>query len=205
MRGPLQIPFFLLVLLTCSVAPDECFPQLPDKGVHRPLKLKVVELEGKYTIQVPDYFTAVKRREGAGAVYLFNAPSPHYTTVQVIVLPRVGIMLIDQKTGKFNLPFQCDGGLPPLTDYFQISGNRDAYYGWTVTDYAYECTMNSPCPASVPPKSRYMTQYAFAVLDDHSCLEFTAMLFGPSKSVTGFEGDGKLLRDIIVPSLSSRH
>jgi hypothetical protein len=41
--------------------------------------------------------------------------------------------------------------------------------------------------------------------DENSCVEFTGMHDGPSKKVTGFEGDGKLLRDIIVPSLQSFH
>jgi hypothetical protein len=32
-------------------------------------------------------------------------------------------------------------------------------------DNAYECSMNSPCPLPWPPKSRYTTEYAFAVFD----------------------------------------
>ncbi len=207
MRGPLQLLFVLLVLLVCSVAQKSAAPVLPKNGVHRPPKLKPVELEGKYTIQVPDYF-ALKRVDGAATavpMYSFYAPTPHHTTIQVSVLPRAGIIPIDKKTGRFQLPFECDGGLPPLTDYFEISGNRDVYYGWSVFDNAYECSMNSPCPLPWPPKSRYTTQYAFAVLDENSCLEFTGRHSGPSKKVTGFEGDGKLLRDIIVPSLRSVH
>lgn len=116
-----------------------------------------------------------------------------------------GIIPMDKNTGRFQLPFQCDGGLPPLTAYFEISGNRDVYYGWSVIDNAYECSMNSPCPLPVSPTSRYTTEYAFAVLDETSCVEFTGMHDGPSKKITGFEGDGKLLRDIIVPSLQSLH
>ncbi len=207
MRGPLQLPFVLLVLLICSVAQKSAPLEPPKNGVHRPAKLKSVELEGKYTIQVPNYFTLKRMDRPATAVpmYFFNAPKPHYTTIQVFVLPRVGIIPIDKETGRFQLPFECDGGLPPLTDYFEISGNRDVYYGWSVVDNAYECSMNTPCPLPWPPKSRYTTQYAFAVLDENSCLEFTGIHSGPSKRVTGFEGDGRLLRDIIVPSLSSLH
>jgi hypothetical protein len=79
------------------------------------------------------------------------------------------------------------------------------YYGWSVVDNAYECTMNSKCPLSWPPESRYTTQYAFAVFDklNDSIVEFTGSHDGPSKEVTGFEGDGKSLRDTIVPSLTS--
>jgi hypothetical protein len=164
-----------------------------------------VELDGKYTIQVPGYFTLGRVDGAATAVpmYFFNAPNLHYTTIQVLVLPRDGIIPIDKSTGRFQSPFQCVGGLPPLTDYFEISGNREVYYGWSVVDNAYECTMNSPCPLPVSPKSRYSTEYAFAILDENSCVEFTGMNNGQSEKVTGFEGDGKLLRDIIVPSLQS--
>lgn len=210
MRGrPLQLVFVLVVLLIFSIARKSAASERPKNGINRPARLKSVELEGKYIIQVPDYFI-LRRMDGAATavpMYSFDAPKPHYTTIRVSVLPRAGIIPIDQKTGRFQLPFECDGGLPPLTDYFEISGKRDVYYGWSVVDNAYECSMNSPCPLPWPPKSksRYTTQYAFAVLDENSCLEFTGMHSGPSKKVTGFEGDGKLLRDIIVPSLRSLH
>jgi hypothetical protein len=100
--------------------------------------LKSVELEGKYTIQVPDYFTVERVDRAATAVpmYFFNAPKPQYTTIQVFVLPRAGIIPIDKETGRFQLPFECDGGLPPLTAYFEISGNRDVYYGSLLSKFA---------------------------------------------------------------------
>ena len=205
MRGLLQAPFILSVLLLVPVVAQRgTTSKSLDKGLPHSSKFKSVQLEGQYTVQVPEDF-AVKRIGGASPSYAFVAPSPQYTTVQVVVMRRAGIMLMDEKTGRFRMPVQCDGALPPLTDYFRISGNREAYYGWRVTDYAYECTMNSPCPLPTPPESRYMTEYAFAVLDEQYCVEFTAMHFGSSGKVTGFEGDGKLLRDVIVPSLSLRH
>ena len=111
-------------------------------------------------------------------------------------------MPLDERTGLFRLPVGVNGS-PPLTNYFKISEEQYAYYGWSVYDQAYECTMNSACPHGTPPQSRYMTQYAFAVFDkpSHSIVEFTGINWGPSKEVTSFEGDGKLLREVIVPSL----
>jgi hypothetical protein len=203
-----RIPVLILVLSLCCVSasqssglPAAKSPKASD------YKLKAVDLDGKYTIQVPSYFTLGRVGAAATAVpmYFFKAPIAQHTTIQVSVMPLGGIIPIDKNTGRFQLPFQCDGGLPPLTDYFEISGNRDVYYGWSIIDNAYECSMNSPCPLPVSPTSRYTTQYAFAVLDETSCVEFTGMHDGPSKVVTGFEGDGKLLRDIIVPSLQSFH
>jgi hypothetical protein len=203
-----HIPVLILILSVCSVSASQSSTPPASKPLRESgFKLKSVELDGKYTVQVPSYFVMgqVDRAATAVPMYFFNAPKPHYTTIQVLVLPRGGIIPIDKATGRFQLPFECDGGLPPLTDYFEISGSREVYYGWSVIDNAYECTMNSPCPRPVSPKSRYTTQYAFAVLDENSCVEFTGRHDGPSKKVTGFEGDGKFLRDIIVPSLQSLH
>jgi hypothetical protein len=93
----------------------------------------------------------------------------------------------------------------PTAHYFTISGNRDVYYEWNVVDNAYECSMNSPCPLPVPPKSRYTAWYVFTVYDkpNNSIIEFSGAHTGSSDKATGFEGDGKLLRDTIVPSLTS--
>jgi len=206
MRGLLHVAFVLSVfLLVPSTAQRKTTSESSGKGLHPSAKFKSVELEGKYTIQVPDDFTVKRIAVSAAAAYAFVAPSPQYTTIQVVVLPRVGITVTDEKTGKFPLPFQCEGGVPESTDYFEIAGSRTVYYGWSVTDNAYECSMNSPCPWPAPPKSRYTTEYVFAVPDDRYCVEFTAMHVGASKNVTGFQGEGKLLRDVIVPSLSPRH
>jgi hypothetical protein len=114
------------------------------------------------------------------------------------------VIPLDERTGLFRLPVGVNGGLP-LTDCFKITEDRYAYYGWSVCDQAYERTMNSPCPHAAPLQSRYITQYVFAVFDkpSHSVVEFTGINFGPSKEVTAFAGDGKLLRELIVPSLSA--
>lgn len=157
----------------------------------------------------------------AAPIYFFNAPPPDYTTIQVEVLPYGGGIPINKDTGKLVAPatgpltceieplpdpaaLQAIGGTPPLTRYFTLPDDTDVYYGCTVTDNAYECSMNSPCPLPVRRESRYTTEYAFAVFDKETRLivEFTGSNDGPSKKVTGFEGDGKLLRDTIVPSLT---
>lgn len=80
------------------------------------------------------------------------------------------------------------------------------YYGWSVGDNTLECSMNSPCPVSVPPELRYGVRYVFVMFDKphDAFVEFTGDFLGPNKEVSGFEGDGKLLRCAIVPSLSSR-
>jgi len=175
----------LILSVSCVSASQSFAPPASNPPKESDYKLKSVELDGKYTIQLPNYFTVGRVDTTATAVpmYSFDARKPHYTTIRVSVLPRAGIIPIDKKTGRFQLPFECDGGLPPLTDYFEISGNRDVYYGWSVVDNAYECTMNSPCPLPWPPKSRYTTEYAFAVFDKEarSIIEFE---FSPLTSLT---------------------
>jgi hypothetical protein len=169
------------------------------------LKLKSVELDQKYTIEVPDGFKVrrISERGTSVPVYVFDGP-PSHGTIQVFVLPYFFVIPLDEKTGLFRLPVGVNGG-PPLTNYFKITEDRYVYYGWSVYDQAYECTMNSPCPHVTPLQSRYTTQYAFAVFDkpNHSVVQFIGIHFGPTKEVTGFEGDGKLLRELIVPSLSA--
>jgi len=188
-------------------------------------RLKPVELAGKYKVQIPDCFTMGRVANFAAvSIYFFNAPPPDSTTIQVEVLPYAGEININKDTGKLvaaatgdltceveslqdPVALGADGGTPPLTRYFTIADNRDVYYGCTVFDKAYECTMNSPCPSLPwPPKSksRYTTEYAFAVFDKETRLivEFTGSHDGPSKKVIGFKGDGRLLRDTIVPSLT---
>lgn len=164
--------------------------------------LKTVELAGKYRMQVPAYFTMQVLPAGpvraAPAVAFTSNTNNIKTWFQVEVQPYVGAFADDRSTGKLKLP-------APLTHYFTISGNRDVYYGWTVVDNAYECTMNSPCPAQVPARSRYTAWYTFKVFDkpNNSIVEFTGAHSGPSKEVAGFEGVGKILRHVIVPSLTA--
>ena len=186
-------------------------------------KLKWVELDGKYKIQVPADFTLgrIDPKITSVPAFYFNASPPDHTSIQVGVLPYAGEIPINKDTGKLVAPangdltceveslpdpvaLRAEGGTPPLTHYFTIADNRDVYYGCTVIDNAYECSMNSACPLPRPPKSRYTTEYSFAVFDKETRLivEFTGSHDGPSKKVIGFKGDGRLLRETIVPSLT---
>jgi hypothetical protein len=109
----------ILMLAMCHVAASQSSAPAGSKAPARSaLKLKSVELDNKYTIQIPDYFTVhqISDRIAAAPTYSFSAAQPH-----------------------------------------------------------------------------------------NSVVEFTEIHFGPSKKVTGFQGDGKLLRDVIVPSLTSIH
>ena len=155
----------------------------PSTGAPCGSRLKPVELAGKYKIQLPDCFTMGRAANEVAAVpiYSFNAPPRYSTTIHVEVLPYAGEIPINKDTGKLvaaatgdltceveSLPdpvaLRANGGTPPLTRYFTIADNRDVYYGCTVIDNAYECSMNSPCPLPWPPKTRYTTEYAFGCL-----------------------------------------
>jgi hypothetical protein len=198
----------VLILAACRIAEGQTSLSSETKlAAQSELKLKSVELDQKYTIAVPDGFTVHRMSERVTSVsfYVLDGP-PSHDTIHVSVLPYFSVIPLDEKTGLFRLPVGVDGG-PLLTDYFKITEDRYVYYGWSVYDQAYECSMNSPCPHATPPQSRYMTQYAFAVFDkpNHSVVEFTAIHYGSLKEVTTFEGDGKLLRELIVPSLSAIH
>lgn len=194
----------ILILATRRLAEGQISLQSDAKpALESALQLKSVELDRKYTIDVPDGFAVrrISERVTSVPMYFLNGP-PSHDTIQVFVLPYYSVIPLDERTGLFRLPVGVNGS-PPLTNYFKISEERYVYYGWSVYDEAYECTMNSACPHATPPQSRYMTQYAFAVFDkpSHSIVEFTGINWGPSKEVTSFEGDGKLLREVIVPSL----
>jgi len=203
MRNQSRRLLIVLVFLIPSLAQVKT-PQGSKQPTQTVANLQMVELADKYRIQVPGYFKVVFRgpdRIRAAPTYFFSANSPHYTTIRVYVLPYTGIIEIDPDTRKVKLPGEFNGG-PPLKNYFTISGNRDVYYGWSVTDNDYECTMNSPCPHSSPPGFRYTTWYSFVLFDkpNNSIVEFEASHIGRDSD---FEGDGKLLRDEIVPSLTS--
>jgi hypothetical protein len=195
----------VLILAACHAARSQTSLSSEAKVAAQPeLKLKAIELDQKYTIEVPDDFTVrrISERGTSVPMYVFDGAESHYT-IQAFVLPYFFVIPLDEKT-LFRLPVGVNGG-PRLTSYFKITEGRYVYYGWSVYDQAYECTMNLPCPHATPPQSRYMTQYAFAVFDkpNHSVVEFIGIHYGPSKEVTTLEGDGKLLRELIVPSLSA--
>jgi hypothetical protein len=198
----------LILVSFCQISAPETSKAQESKAVHAAQsnsKLKWVELDSKYKIQVPDDFTLGRMSDQISSFpdYYFNATPPNYTSVQIFLLPKFGKYQIDPKTGRPQLPIQLDGAT--LTNSFDISGGIFVYYGWGVDDEAYECSMNSPCPAPVPPDMRYRTTYVFEGFDEahDTIIEFRADHLGPTQNVTKLEGDGKLLRDIIIPSLSS--
>jgi hypothetical protein len=166
-------------------------------------RLNWVELDGKYKIQVPEDFTLGRISDKMTAVpaFYFNAKPPDHTSIQVFLLPMTGVYQTDPKTGRPQI--EMDGAA--LSRYFEISGGMVVYYGWNVDDNAYECTMNTPCPVPVPRKLRYGTLYVFAAFDNthRTIVEFRGDHLGATQNVTNLEGDGKLLRNVIVPSLSS--
>ncbi len=190
----------LVLLSACQLIAAQSSP--PECGTARQQRLKTVALDRR-TIQVPECFTIERRgpnRIGPVPSYLLRAPSHQ---IEIYVLPFSSYETpVDEKTRMIKLPVSLDGG-PPLTSHFKLPGGQVAYYGWSVTDTAYACTMNTPCPHRAPPKTRYQTLYDFAVLDGPEIVEFRALVSGPTKTVTGFEGDAKLLRDVIIPSLRS--
>lgn len=164
--------------------------------------LKWIKLDTRYKIQVPDNFTLGKISDKISPVpaFYFNARPPDHTSIQVFLLPKIGNYLIDPKTGRPHI--EIDG--TSLSRSFKIQGGIDVYYGWSVDDTAYECTMNSPCPAPVPSDRRYGTLYVFAVIDEahDTIVEFRGDHLGPTQNVRTLKGDGRLLRYVIVPSLS---
>jgi hypothetical protein len=165
--------------------------------------LKTVELADKYEIQVPDYLTARRISDHVVSVpaYVFNAAPPRQSTIQVFVKPYVEVRRSSDGVAV------TTAAVKPGAKYFTISGNRRVYYSWSVVDNAYECSMNSPCPLNWPVESRYAALYDFTIFDkpNNSVIEFTGEHYGRSKEVTGFEGDGKLLHDVIIPSLTAIH
>jgi len=196
----LLVPILTLIVshFAVSQGPTPTKSTAPNAASH---KLKSVDLANGYTIDVPESFTVQEASHTDAPAYVLRAAPSH--CIEIIVLPydfwSRGIS-IDEKTGIVKLPVRVNGG-PPLKSYFKIRRDQYAYYGWSVADTAYACTINSACPHPVPRKLRYQTEYAFVVFDDPNIVEFRALNRGPARNVTQPEGDGKLLRDVIVPSL----
>jgi hypothetical protein len=223
MRHKLLI-FPILMLLSCSVAMAQSSPPVASRTLKKrapnppkqslwtygrassPSKLKSVELDRKYSIQVPDGFTLRRVSETVSSVpsYFFDAEPAQSTLITIHVMPFASDALRGEHSN-VQLPIEFDDIL--LTGSFEFSGGETAYYGWRVSNNAYECRVNKSCMAPDLPESRYIAQYVFAVFDKTSNLtvEFTGFYFGPSKKVTTFKGEGKLLRDIIIPSLTRIH
>jgi hypothetical protein len=173
------------------------------------------ELVHTYRIQVPEDLALVGFSDGTTIqssvpTYIFRGP--HYRGIDVMVLPyqsvieTYGLTPIDEGTGIFKLPFSINGS-NPLTAYFKTAKGKYVYYSWSTGDTAYACTMNSPCPHRTERSSRYQTIYTFVVFDKaNDCIiEFIGYSAGASKNVTEFQGDGKVLHDVIVPSLEPFH
>lgn len=212
-------PLILLLAMLGYVGDLPCLVQAAHSpgGPH---SFKRVDLERKYSIEIPDNFSPQRIPANVAAVPIYRLDAQ--TTIEVEILPYSGLVPVDAETGKLVPPatgdllcelsdsppdptkLAVDAG-PPLTRYFKIQEDRDVYYGCAVIDNAYECTSHSACPHPVAPATRYTATYAFAVFDKPKQLiiQFTGSHDGPSKRITRFEGDGKLLRDRIVPSLRS--
>lgn len=174
----MTLPLILLLLLQAKAAPGA--------------NLKTIELAGKYTIQVPANFVVHPLVSSASAIAFWRDVDNRRTYFNVTA----------EQYGS-NTTVVVDKSKP----HFTISGGREVYYGWEVVDNAYECSMNSPCPMHVQAQLRYTTMYKFKFFDkpNNTMVTFRGTYTGPLKEVTGFEGVGKLLRDVIVPSLATIH
>src|SRR5258706_16475504 len=73
-------------------------------------KLKWVELDGKYKIQVPADFALgrIDPKITSVPAFYFNASPPDYTSIQVAVLPYAGEIPINKDTGKLVGPATGD-------------------------------------------------------------------------------------------------
>jgi len=194
----------LTLAFICQIAASQCPTSQAQRSAAQPTpKLKWVELDGRYKIQVPDDFTLgrIDPKIAAVPAFYFNANPPENTSIQVFLLPKVGLYQTDPKTGVPQI--EIDG--TSLQRSFKISEGIVVYYGWSVNDNAHECSMNSPCPVRVPRNRRYGTLYVFAAFDDahNTIVEFRGDHLGATQKITGLYGDGKLLREVVVPSLSS--
>lgn len=197
-----------ILLFSCwsHVAACQSPEPKPSKVLARtPSKLKSAELAGKYIIHIPEKFALgrVSDKIAKTPIYFFQVASPHDSTIQIFLLPHSKQEPSDKEVGGSKQPFEYDG--TSLPHRFTISGNRFVYYGWSVVDNAYECSMNSPCPWPAPPESRYATRYVFVLFDkpNDSIVEFTAIHLGGSKRISRVEGEGELLRNTIIPSITS--
>jgi hypothetical protein len=200
----------VLTLIVCSIAEG----QQPAHESSRPTArstLRSVELVDTYRIQVPNDLALVgffdgTTKQSSVPEYVFRGPR---SVIDLMILPyeseivTYGLNPINEGAGTFKLPFSI-GGSNPLTAYFKTPKGWYVYYGWSTGDTAYDCTMNSPCPHRTERNSRYQTIYTFVVFDkaDDCIIEFTGYSAGPLRNVTEFQGDGKVLHDVIVPSLA---
>jgi hypothetical protein len=138
--------FPILMLLSCSVATAQSSPPVASRTLKKrapnpptqslwtygrapsPSKLKSVELDGKYSIQVPDGFTLRRVSETVSSVprYFFDAEPAQSTFITIVVTPFTSDTLRGEHSN-VQLPIEFDDIL--LTGSFTISGGEDAYYG----------------------------------------------------------------------------
>jgi len=206
-----QVIIPALTLVACFIAEGQ-------DSIHEfsrpsaPSTLRSVELVHAYRIQVPDDLALVGFLDGTtkqSSVPQYTFRGPHHAAIDVMVLPyqseirTYGLIPTNEEAGIFKLPFSINGS-NSLTAYFKTANGRCFYYGWSTEDTAYACTMNSSCPHRTKRSSRYQTIYTFVIFDkaNNCVIEFTGYSYGPSKRVTEFQGDGKVLYDVIVPSLT---
>lgn len=197
-----KLAFVIALALFWTAVGNTISAQASKKVGQRKTRLKWVELDGRYKIRVPEGFTLGRVSDKISSVpaFYFNANPPDHTSVQVLLFP-MSRMYSDPNTRKPHIEMDS----ATLTRYFETSGAVNVYYGWSVDDTTHECTMNSPCPVTVPRHLRYGTLYVFAAFDNaHSTIvEFRGDHFGDTPNVKTLKGDGKLLRNVIVPSLSA--
>jgi hypothetical protein len=89
-----------------------------------PSKLKSVELDGKYSIQVPDGFTLRRVSETVSSVprYFFDAEPAQSTFITILVMSFTSDTLRGEHLN-VRLPIEFDGIM--LTGSFTISGGED--------------------------------------------------------------------------------
>jgi len=191
---------------SATVSPEAAFPTASN--------VKAVELEGKYSIQVPSEFEVDRVKN---SFYRFTSTAGgKWRTFQIALLPYsvngdstlTGCKVSAEfDKGDIAAPIYCDesGEGNDFVDYFPIPGNLYVRYAWSVDDNSQECTANSPCPYPVTPASRYSVYYYFVVPDKahDTIVEFEApdAFQQPTREVNGFEGIASALRDTIIPSL----
>lgn len=191
-----------LILAIASTAASRSSAQTTNDSQTRP-KLKWVELDGRYRVQVPEDFTLVRISSKISSLpdFHFNATPPDNTQVEIILMPMTGTYPTDPESGRPRI--EMNG--VALNRYLEISHGTVVSYGWKVDDTADECTMNTPCPVPVPRRVRYRTLYVFAAFDfaHGTIVKFRGDYFGATENVKTLKGDGELLRKVIVPSLSA--
>lgn len=182
--------------------------------------MKWVEIGGRYKFKVPGDF-AFRQMSEIGSkwpTYIFFSERGLKHEFDVTLWPysvNGDAVMTDCKVsrefdeGTFPAPIYCSNGTEfTVKITFTISEGRHVFAGWAVYDNSLECTHMSPCPHYVPPESRYSVFYSFFVPDkEHGTIvEFSAASVRTSSAtVNEFKDIAKLLRQMVVPSLTPVH